>query len=144
LVFTHAPRDYMCDHEQTSYLARSACFGYGTPNVSYVPLRPGTKVPHLYYCDTIDGRGPMGEPVIPTTRIDISDVLEEKLSVLACHESQREWLRSYHGMDEYLDSVRRRAAVRGLESGVASAEVFVQHRGHAYPMDDLLVTWLSS
>ena len=142
LVFTHSPRDYMCDHEQASYLTRAACFGFGTPNVSFFPLLPGTGVPYLYYCDTIDGRGPLGEPIEPTTYVDIGDALEEKLRALACHESQREWLRAYHGMDEYLDSVRRRASERGREIRVASAECFVQHRGHAYPEDDLIAELL--
>lgn len=138
LLFTHAPRDYMCDHEQASYLARAAAFGHGTPNVSHFPLLPGTCIPHLYYCDTIDGRDPLGAPIQPTTRIDVTDVLERKLEMLACHVSQREWLQAYHGIDEYLDSVRRHTSQRGTECNVPCAEVFVQHRGHAYPKTDLL------
>ena len=58
--------------------------------------------------------------------------------MLACHASQREWLRAHHGMDEYLEAVKRHDAARGSCSGVAYAEAFVQHRGHAYPHDDLL------
>src|SRR5436853_202316 len=34
LVFTHAAKDYMLDHEQASLLARAASFGYGAPNSS--------------------------------------------------------------------------------------------------------------
>jgi hypothetical protein len=41
-------------------------------------------------------------------------------------------------MDEYLEAMRRHAAARGRQMGVAAAEAFVQHRGHAYPQDDLL------
>ena len=41
LVFTHAPRDYMMDHEQVSMLARAASFIYGAPNISAFPLLPG-------------------------------------------------------------------------------------------------------
>ena len=62
--------------------------------------------------------------------------------MLACHASQREWLRAYHGMDEYLDAMRRHAAMRGRQAGVAAAEAFVQHRGHAYPRNDLLAELL--
>jgi hypothetical protein len=61
-----------------------------------------------------------------------------KLGMLARHASQREWLRAHHGMDEYLESARRHAAHRGAQAGVGFAEAFVQHRGHAYPQDDLL------
>jgi diadenosine tetraphosphatase ApaH/serine/threonine PP2A family protein phosphatase len=59
--------------------------------------------------------------------------------MLACHASQREWLRAHHGMDEYLDATRRHAEARGELIGAAAAEGFVQHRGHAYPHDDLLL-----
>src|SRR3954471_7416904 len=50
LVFTHAPRDYMLDHEQASMLARGATFMYGAPNASSLPLHEGSGVPHFYYC----------------------------------------------------------------------------------------------
>jgi hypothetical protein len=58
--------------------------------------------------------------------------------MLACHASQREWLRAHHGMDEYLESVKRHDAARGQLIAKPLAEAFVQHRGHAYPHDDLL------
>ena len=62
--------------------------------------------------------------------------------MLACHGSQREWLRVHHGTDEYLDATREHAAARGREIGVAYAEAFNRHRGHAYPQDDLLALLL--
>ena len=68
LVITHAPRDYMLDHEQTSLLARAASFIYGAPNISTHPRHPDSQVPHLYYCDPIEGVDPLGAPVPPTTR----------------------------------------------------------------------------
>jgi hypothetical protein len=58
--------------------------------------------------------------------------------MLACHASQREWLRAHHGVDEYIDSMRRHAAARGTMTGVAYAEAFVQQRSHAFPRNDLL------
>ena len=64
--------------------------------------------------------------------------------MLACHASQREWLRAHHGVDEYLDSMRRNAAMRGRETASAAAEAFVQHRGHAYPHDDILARLFGS
>ena len=140
LVFTHAPKDYMMDHEQVSLLARAATFGYGAPNASAVPLKPGSRVPYLYYCDPIDGIDPYGNAVKPTTVVGIGAQQEKKLAMLACHASQREWLRAHHGMDEYLESTRRHDALRGRLIGVAAAEAFVQHRGHAYPADDLLLS----
>ena len=81
---------------------------------------------------------------MPTTLLDITAVLEKKTAMLACHASQRDWLRAYHGTDEYLDMMRRHAAARGKLLGVPAAEGFVQHRGHPYPQDDLLRTLFSS
>ncbi len=138
LVFTLAPKDYMVDHEMASLLARGASFIYGAPNASAFPLREGSRVPHLYYCDPVEGIDPLGNPVEPTTLVDISGQLEKKTEMLACHASQREWLRAHHGTDEYLDAMQRHAAIRGGQAGAAAAEAFVQHRGHPYPRHDLL------
>lgn len=138
LVFTHAARDYMMDHEQVSMLARAASFGYGAPNASALPLRAGSAIPYLYYCDPVEGLDPLGRLVEPTTVIDITSHEEKKLAMLACHASQREWLRAHHGIDEYLDSTKRHDSLRGQLIDTSAAEAFVQHRGHAYPADDLL------
>lgn len=139
LVFTHAATDYMMDHEQVSMLARAASFLYGAPNATPLPRHPESVVPWLYYCDPLEGVDPLGQAVRPTTLVDVTATLDTKLEMLACHASQREWLRAHHGMDEYLDAAKRHAAARGALAGVTYAEAFVQHRGHAYPHNDLLV-----
>jgi LmbE family N-acetylglucosaminyl deacetylase len=138
LVFTHAREDYMLDHEQTSLLARAASFIYGAPNISTHPLREGSMIPHLYYCDPVESVDPLGNPVAPTTLIDITPQMDLKTKMLAAHASQREWLRAHHGMDEYLDAMRRHAEQRGTVAKVKCAEAFIQHRGHAYPRNDIL------
>lgn len=138
LVFTHAPHDYMVDHEVVSVLARNASFAFPMPNASTLPLAEGSAVPHLYYCDPVEGVDPFGHSVQPTTFVDISRELDQKKRMLACHRSQRQWLRDHHGMDECVDAMLRQAANRGSESGVSHAEAFVQHRGHGYPRNDLL------
>lgn len=142
LVFTHAAKDYMMDHEQTSLLARCASFGHGAPNASLWPLVKGTQVPWLYYCDPIDGIDPYGTPVKPTTLVDITKVMKKKIQMLTSHASQREWLRAHHGMDEYVEAMKRSAEQRGTLAGCKYAEAFVQHLGHAYPHDDLLAKLL--
>ncbi|MEX2672601.1 MAG: PIG-L family deacetylase [Phycisphaeraceae bacterium] len=143
LVFTHAPRDYMMDHEAVSMLARAGSFVYSAPNISTHPLPPHPGVPYLYYCDPIEGVDPLGKVVEPTTYIDISDQLDRKTEMLACHVSQREWLRAHHGMDEYIAAMKRHAAHRGKQMETEAAEAFVQHRGHAYPTDDRLAMMLT-
>ena len=143
LVITHAPRDYMMDHEESSKLARAASFIYGAPNISQSPRHAESHVPYLYYCDPIGGVDPMGNPVTPTTIIDISEQIEQKGRMLACHASQREWLRAHHGMDEYIEAMKRLGTERGKVKNVAYAEGFVQHRGHPYPHDDVLANLFS-
>lgn len=139
LVFTHARFDYMIDHEQVHLLARSATFAYPVPNASTLPLAADSAVPWLYYCDPIEGVDPYsGAPIEPSTHVDVSSVMDRKTAMLACHASQREWLRAHHGMDEYLEAMKRHGAMRGREFGVPYAEAFVQHRGHAYPHSDLI------
>ena len=139
LLFTHPRLDYMSDHEQTHLMARSAAFAYAAPNASELPLIPGSAIPWLYYCDPVTGRDPYtDEWVAPSTRINITEQIDRKAEMLACHASQREWLRAHHGMDEYIDAMRRHSADRGRERGVAFAEGFIQHRGHPFPQSDIL------
>jgi LmbE family N-acetylglucosaminyl deacetylase len=139
LLFTHPRHDYMLDHEQVHLLARSAAFSYPIPNASELPLVPGSAIPWLYYCDPVEAREPYtGDLMTPTTFVDISKQLDRKIEMLACHASQRDWLRAHHGMDEYIDAMKRHSALRGSQSGVTYAEAFVQHRGHPYPQSDLL------
>ena len=142
LVFAHAREDYMLDHEQASLLARAGSFLYAAPNVSAIPVREGSAIPYLYYCDPVEAIDTRGRLVEPTTVIDISAQMERKTAMLACHASQRDWLLAHHGVDEYLDAMRRHAALRGKQAGVVAAEAFVQHRGHAYPKDDVLAGML--
>lgn len=138
LVLTHAPKDYMVDHEQVSLLSRAASFIFAVPNISAHPIQVGSAVPYLYYCDPVEGIDPFGKPIVPTTYVNITPWMPTKERMLACHASQRQWLRDHHGMDEYIDSMKRHAAQRGSKVGRPYGEAFIQHRGHAYPRADLL------
>jgi len=141
VVITHSPQDYVPDHEMTSLLARSACFGAPVPNFQTDELpaaRATGRIPHLYYAAPIEGKDIFGEPIRFSLAIDISEVIGLKADMLACHQSQREWLRTRHGMDEYVEAMKRWSAEVGRGAGVEYAEGFRQHRGHAYPQDDVL------
>lgn len=145
LVITAPPVDYMDDHEATSRLVRDACFNASCPNYAtrkWDPAPATAKIPHLYYVDPIEGVDHWGEPIRPHFYVDITRTFDTKQQMLACHESQRAWLRAQHGVDEYLDSQRRWSSTRGQEAGVEMAEAFRQHRGHPYPQDNLLAELL--
>ena len=145
LLFTHPRHDYMLDHETVHTLARAAAFSYSIPNASDLPLVDGSAIPWLYYCDPIEARDPYtSELVKPTTYVDVTEQIDRKIEMLVCHASQREWLRAHHGMDEYVEALRRFGAERGGEIGVKHAEAFVQHRGHPFPHDDLLAQLFGS
>jgi LmbE family N-acetylglucosaminyl deacetylase len=140
LILTHSPADYMLDHEVTSTIVRAAAFAAPAPNflADKGHAAPLAHVPHLYYCDPIEGKDALGRPVEPSLRVDISDVIDLKTEMLSTHASQRDWLLKHHGMDHYVGSMREWSARRGREAGVTFAEGFRQHLGHSYPQDNLL------
>jgi len=145
LVITAPPVDYMSDHEMTSRLVRDACFAAPVPNYStqqWDPAPPLTHIPHLYFVDPIEGVDHFGNPVEPEFIIDISTTFELKLEMLACHDSQRSWLRAQHGIDEYLENCRRWSAARGKTIDAEYGEAFTQYKGHPYPSDNRLVSLL--
>jgi LmbE family N-acetylglucosaminyl deacetylase len=140
IVLTHSPADYMLDHEMTSTLTRAAAFACAVPN--FLADRgmppPLEHIPHLYYCDAIEGKDPLGRGIEPGFRIDISGVIDTKVQTLQAHASQRDWLLKHHGMDHYIQTMCDWGSHRGKEAGVAYAEGFRQHLGHSYPQDNLL------
>lgn len=143
LVLTHSPACYMVDHEHTSKLVQSACFAGGIVNISTPGFQPIDYIPHLYYCDAMEGKNLFGQPVIATIFVDITSVMKTKTEMLACHASQREWLRQHHGMDQYILNMQHQASANGVKAGVKYAEGFRQHLGHAFPQDNLIYNELT-
>jgi LmbE family N-acetylglucosaminyl deacetylase len=137
IVITASPNDYMIDHEMTSLVVQTACFGAGIKNMEAVGT-PFGRVPYLYYVDPMEGKDKFGIPVIPTFYVDISDEIGIKEETLACHVSQREWLRKHHKMDQYIVAMKQFAKQRGKEINTKYAEGFRQHLGHGYPQDNIL------
>ena len=141
IVFTHSPDDYHMDHEMTSKVVRAATFAAPIPNYlhgRWGGLTPLDHIPHLYYCDPLEGKNVFGEPIRPAFWIDISKQIADKETMLACHASQRNWLLKHHGVDDYLIAMRAWAEKQGKAAGVKYAEGFRQHLGHSYPQDNLL------
>lgn len=147
VVITAPPVDYMSDHEMTSRLVRDATFNASCPNYvtqQWDPAPATDKIPHLYYVDPIEGVDWFGAPIKPDFVIDITSTFELKMQMLACHDSQRAWLRKQHGMDEYLEGCRRWSSQRGRDIGVEYGEAFRQHRGHPYPHDNRLLNLIAN
>jgi LmbE family N-acetylglucosaminyl deacetylase len=137
LVFTASPGDYMIDHEITSMIVQAACFASGVKNMEVIE-EPFEPVPYLYYTDPLEGKDKLGNTIQPSVYVDITNEIEIKEKMLACHKSQRDWLKAHHKMDEYILSMKRFAAKRGKEINTRYAEGFRQHLGHAYPQNNIL------
>jgi LmbE family N-acetylglucosaminyl deacetylase len=137
LVLTHSPECYMVDHEMTAKIVQTACFAAGMKNLETEEPVYG-RVPHLYYSDAMENKNRFGERLQMKIKVDISGHITFKEQMLACHASQRDWLMKHHQLDEYILAMKRSAASRGEEIGVAYAEGFNQHLGHGFPQDDLL------
>lgn len=143
IVITSSPVCYMADHEMTSKLVQTACFACGVKNLDITePIFE--PVPYLYYVDAMEGKDKFGNPVEPAFYVDITDEMQVKETMLACHESQRNWLMEHHKMDEYILAMKRFAEIRGEAAGVTYAEGFRQHLGHGYPQDNALKEILGS
>ena len=122
VIITHNPDDYMRDHMQTSRLAYDASFISTLPHL-FTESKFTTNFPPIFYMDTLAGIG-----FIPTEYVDISDVIEQKLEALACHESQIKWMLEHDRID-FLDFIKTCNKYRGLQSSVAYAEGFRQYAG---------------
>ncbi len=138
IVFTLAPEDYMVDHTTAGKVAMTACFAGGVRNVEIKGVEAFEPVPYLYYMDPVEGKDIFGNNVQPQMVVDISSTFETKKKMLCCHESQRNWLREHHRIDEYVASMERWTSSRGGLIGVQYAEGFRQHLGHAFGQDNIL------
>ncbi len=141
LVLTHSPVDYMVDHETTSRLCQTACFGAVAPNFRTgvrKAAKPTRAVPHLYYVQPFGGRDILGEEIRPSCCVDITATIERKEKMLACHESQQAWLRAQQAVPSPIHMMRQMGERAGQLSGFEWAEGFRQHLGQGFPQDNLL------
>lgn len=114
-IITHAPDDYMSDHVEVSKLVFKASFSASVPH--YMPeLGEPCAVTPIYYMD--NSRNVNCEPY---EFVDITDEIEEKLNMLACHESQVVWLKDHDNID-VLETTRVYSQMRGAQCGVKYAE----------------------
>jgi N-acetylglucosamine malate deacetylase 1 len=136
LVLTHSPVDYMVDHETASRLAQTACFGAMAPNFrtgARKAAKPLSAVPHLYYAAPFGGRDIFGTEIPSKLFVDISSTFALKAEMLACHTSQRAFLREQQGIRDPLEMQRTMAEKAGRAVGLALAEGFRQHLGQGFP-----------
>lgn len=148
ILLTHSPIDYMEDHTNTCRLAVTGAFSRGMPNFPVRPPRATTsQLTTIYHAQPYSHHDPLGRLVIPGVFVDVSDVVEKKVTALAMHRSQKQWLDESQGHDSYLQTMRELDATCGQISGKFKyAEGWRRHLhlGFCGPDDDPLSSALGT
>lgn len=106
VILTHSPQDYMEDHMTASRLAVTAAFARAHGGYRTAPSRPPTAAPvTLYHASPHGLRDQLRRVVAPGAFVDTTGVQVRKRAALACHESQREFLRTTQDMDYYVQTM---------------------------------------
>ncbi len=142
ILLTHSPQDYMEDHTNTCRLVVTAAFARGMPNFAVDPPQPTTdKKVTVYHAQPFSHRDPLGQPIMPDFFVDVTEVVEQKVEMLARHQSQKKWLDQSQGHNSYLQTLRDLDAECGRMSGSFQyAEGWRKHLhlGFCDPTDDPL------
>lgn len=133
ILVAHNPGDYHPDHLAVSKCATDARI-LSSVRLIETAHPPLETVPELFYMDSVAGIG-----FTPQWSVDISDVFEEKMEALECHESQNAWVKKIFDHD-LLDVARTQSAFRGLQAGVQYAEAFSQP--HYWPKKACVLPFL--
>lgn len=138
IVFTASPSDYMIDHEVTGRIAQTACMIATVPNIKTNGIDPTDAIPHLYFCDPMQGKDIFGKEIESGIFVDISSTIKIKEKMLSCHKSQREWLLKISRVDEYIIMMKEFAKMKGKKINCEYAEGFRQFLGFSYPPENIL------
>jgi len=118
VVLTLSLEDYMEDHMNTARIAGTATFLRGVQNYRSIPKAPAVfEDVMLYHSTPHILTDMMRRPIVPEIYVDVTDLMEDKERLLACHASQKEWLDRTQGMDSYLKNMRDAAEAVGKMSG---------------------------
>jgi LmbE family N-acetylglucosaminyl deacetylase len=131
IVLLPSLNDYMEDHTNTARLVVTACFSRAMRHFRSIPPRDASEQDvYLYHAQPHLNRDGMRQLVVPSLLVNVTGEMDTKLSMLGCHESQRQWLDETQGLDDYLESMRQSSAEVARMSGQPGweyAEGFRQH-----------------
>ncbi|AHF92803.1 putative LmbE-like protein [Opitutaceae bacterium TAV1] len=106
IILTHSPQDYMEDHQNTCRLVVTAAFSRGMPNhISHPPRATCSDPVRIYHAAPHGLHDGLGVPFQPDLLVDIESVLPAKRRMLACHQSQQNWLETTQGMEAYIEEM---------------------------------------
>ena len=107
IVLTHSLVDYMEDHQIAARLAVTAAFCRGMPNYRSQPEVPSySHDVTVYHAQPHGNRSPMGEPIVPTHFVDVSDLMDRKAELLLAHASQGAWLDETQQISSYVSTMQ--------------------------------------
>jgi LmbE family N-acetylglucosaminyl deacetylase len=120
LVLAHSPEDYHSDHRAAGALAEAASWYCASPG--HKTRSPVMKTqPALWWMDAVNMSG-----FEPGFHVDISDHVDIKRRMLACHKSQLQ--RAADGGFGTLEELMLlQCKTRGAQAGVTAAEAFRTH-----------------
>ena len=132
IVLTHLPFDYHTDHRATANIVENATMMASLPNVP-TKVSPLQITPLLYHTETFEFTDPLGEQIVkPHFFMDISNVIDTKMEMLSCHQSQAELVKVMFKIDGFFEEIRRYSNELGRKVKVPYAEAFWQHLGGGF------------
>jgi LmbE family N-acetylglucosaminyl deacetylase len=118
IILTQYPFEYMEDHSNSCRLAVSAAFFRGMKNFkSTPPQTPYTGEVAVYHSLPYGLMDPLCNKIKAGLYTDVSEVMNRKKAMLACHKSQKEWLDISQGMNSYIKNMTEMNAEIGKMSG---------------------------
>jgi len=118
ILLVPSPSDYMEDHMIACRLAISAAFCRNMRNFPVDPPRDPVETQlTAYHAQPLANWDYLKHPVKPDFFVNVTEVLDEKIAMLAEHKSQKEWLDRSQRMDAYLEHARQHARKTGTMSG---------------------------
>jgi LmbE family N-acetylglucosaminyl deacetylase len=129
IVLTHALVDYMEDHQNAARLAVGGAFCRGMPNyVTTPPIATYDDQVAVYHAQPHGNRTPLGEVVVPTHFVDVTELISTKRELLAAHATQNQWLDDTQHISSYLATMEELNSEVGTLSGAfVLAEGWRQH-----------------
>lgn len=118
IVLTHAPSDYMEDHQNAQRLACTAAFAH--PIQNFVTDPPRDSFLHdvtVYHAMPHGLCDPLRKRIHAGSYVNTARVHAKKREALAAHVSQKHWLDVTQGMDSYLVSMDESSRKVGALSG---------------------------
>lgn len=139
ILLIPSPEEYMEDHINTCRIASSAAFYRGMPNYHSIPPEPpAPRDITLYHALPYGLTDGLRRQILPDFYVDISSVIDQKERMLACHESQKNWLDDSQGVNAYLLAMRNMSAEVGKMAGnMTYAEGWRRHSHIGYSRHEI-------